>query len=596
MPETKNVYWIFYLKKNLKYCFLQIFLVLITVSGFGEGTRELQPNAANVPRLRLSYSMPVTNNDGGPFATPIAPPEYRLWVTAANNTEAIHFGFQKTGTTTISFVIKDSVGTVVYPASGTPLALPATGAGYIADYNQAVNGPKALNPAGYESLVFTPPYAGNFYFEFSWASGTGQQYIQFWDITVIDNTGTERRGRVWSKNWQMQMHSTYGAFTGTMFPYTNDQITTSISFNGMAPARFTVACNPTGVSNTGNFLIDRKSVVGNQTYPAYKIFVNNPDIALFPTGIIGGVDSVETANSCDGALDITLYVNKPGVADIILQINPLPGVQPEDINLSDSVYSGGSTTITWDGFDGLGNPVPSGTVIDIEVTYVNGLTHLPLFDVEYSQQGGNNWQGFIISLIRPAGDKPKVFWDDSNLPGGTVNLTGCTNPTGCHTWGYNTGDEKTVNTWWFALSTSLVPIEIVYKRSETYEHTYSICDGDSVLIQGIYRKTAGLYYDSSLNTLGCDSVHIHNLSVRISPVVNLGPDIVICQGESHVFDAGWDPDYTYLWNTGSGSHQITVNSTGTYTVSVTNRQNCTRQDDVYLYVSPLPVSVPIKHD
>ena len=561
-----------------------------------EGTRELQPNSAHIPQLTLSYQMPVTGTEGGPFATPVAPPEYRLWVSIAHPTETVHFGFRKQSANNIQLVIKDSVGTVVWPTSGTPWSLVTSGAGYIDTWAQAVAGPKVLNIAGYESQVFNPPYAGNFYFEFSWASGSGTENLRYYDITVVDAALTEKRGRVWSKNWRILMNNNYYPFYGQMYPYTNDHIVTRILFNGMAPARFTVACNPTGVSNTGNFLIDRKSVPGNHTYPDYKIFLNNPDIALFPTGQLGGVDSVKTQNSCDGDLDIILYVNKKGVADIVLQINPLPGVQPEDVNLTDSVYSGDSTVITWNGLDGLGNPVSSGTTISIEITYVNGLTHLPLYDVEYSQSGGNNWQGFIVDLIRPVGPKPKVFWDDSNLPGGTVNLTGCLSPAGCHTWGYNTGNENTVNTWWFAVSTALLPIEVLYKRSETYTHQYSICNGDSVLIGGTYIKTAGIYYDSSLNSLGCDSVHIHEVTVRPTPLVNLGPNIIICQGESYTFDAGYDPDNTYLWSTGQTTSQITVNNSGIYSVTVTNTHNCSATDSVELFVSPLPPPFQIKHN
>ncbi len=587
---------IYFLRKNLFNIWLILFLGFFNTVSNAEGTRELQPNSTQIPQLRLSYDMPVTSIQGGPFATPVAPPEYRLWVSVADPSETVHFGFRKTSSTDIQLVIKDSTGTVVWPASGTPWSLVTSGAGYIDTWDQAVAGPKVLSPSGYESQVFNPPYPGNFYFEFSWASASGTQNLRFYDITVIDASGVEKRGRLWSKNWQILMNFNTTPFYGQMFPYTSDRIVTQINFNGMAPARFTVACNPTGVSNTGNFLIDRKSVTGNHTYPDYKIFVNNPDPILFPTGQLGGVDSVKTHNTCDGDLDIVLYVNKKGVADIVLQINPLPGVQPEDVNLTDSVYSGDSTVITWNGLDGLGNPVPSGTTISLEITYVNGLTHLPLYDVEYSQQSGNNWQGFIVDLVRPAGDKPKVFWDDSNLPGGTVNLTGCLNPTGCHTWGYNTGNENTVNTWWFAVSTSLLPIEVLYKRSETYTHQYSICDGDSVLIGGTYIKTAGTYHDSSLNILGCDSVHIHMVTVRPSPTVNLGPDIVICEGESYTFDAGFDPENTYIWNTGATTSQITVNTTGTYTVTVTNTNNCSASDNVYLFVSPRPGPKSIKHN
>jgi hypothetical protein len=395
----------------------------------------------------------------------------------------------------------------------------------------------------------------------------------------------------------MQTQTNSTQFKGTMYPYTDDRITTSINFNGMAPARFTVACNPSGVAATGNFTTDRKSVTGNHTYPAYKIFVNDPDIDIFPSGIMGGVDSVTTDNACDGTLNINLYVNKKGYADIVLNINPLPGIQGEDVILSGEVYSGTSTTIPWNGIDGLGNIVPSGTSISIEVTYINGLTHLPMYDVEYSQQSGNNWQGFIVNLVRPTGSKPKVFWDDTdpNIGNGS-NLSGCTTPTGCHTWGYNAGNENTINTWWFALSTTLVPVDIIYKRSEFYAHTNTICDGDSILLVGEYRKLPGAYYDSSLNTMNCDSVHQYNLNVNPRPSVDLGADANICQGETLTLNAGLGSGQTYLWNTGATTSQITVSTTNTYTVTVNNPYNCPRTDSKYVYVSPPPPGVLIKHN
>ena len=569
------------------------------VSGttLAEGTKELQPVSTINATISLNYGNPSASlGHYGAFATPNADDAHKLWVTIGNIGESVHFGFQKnTSGDEINFVIKNALGTVVYPSGGLPIAVPTTGNGYINSYTEAINGPKAINASGYNQLTFVPTAVGDYYFEFSWATTNDTRRLKFYDITVTSASNIEIKGRVWSKNWQLQMGSNSNGFTGTMFPYTNDQITTSINFNGMAPALFTVACNPTGVSNTGNFLIDRKSVTGNFTYPEYKLFLNNPDEILFPTGIIGGVDSVKTVNSCNGQLDIILYVNKTGIADIILQINPLPGVQAEDINLSDSVYSGNSSTITWDGLDGLGNQVASGTSIQIEITYVNGLTHLPMYDVEYSSTTGPNaWKGFIVNLIRPAGAKPKTLWDDSALSGST-NLAGCLDPLGCHAWG-GVGNENTINTWWFALSTTLVPLDIIYKRSEFYAHNNSICDGDSILLAGEYRLLPGAYYDSSLNIMNCDSVHQYNLIVNPRPIVDLGADAFICQGETLTLDAGIGAGQTYLWNTGATSSQITVSTTNTYTVTVNNPHNCPISDSKYVYVSPPPPGVLIKHN
>lgn len=87
------------------------FLITLIITSYlkfsyAEGTRELQPNSTQIPQLTLSYEMPVTSNTGGPFATPVAPPEYRLWVSVAAPTEAVHFGFQKQAPRIFSWLSK----------------------------------------------------------------------------------------------------------------------------------------------------------------------------------------------------------------------------------------------------------------------------------------------------------------------------------------------------------------------------------------------------------------------------------------------------------------------------------------------------------
>ena len=144
-----------------------------------EGIRELAPDTTKGVQLRLNYDPDPTSSDGGPFATPAAAlfPEYRLYVTVANVTEKVYFGFQASSND-YNFCIKDSLGNVVYPASGVPIAVPSTGSGYIKYYKHAIKGPKILNPGGYSELAFSPPFAGNFYFEFSWPSASGTKMMK----------------------------------------------------------------------------------------------------------------------------------------------------------------------------------------------------------------------------------------------------------------------------------------------------------------------------------------------------------------------------------------------------------------------------------
>jgi hypothetical protein len=564
----------------------------------GEGTRELEPNSAYGVTLRARYDPVLNSNDGGPFATPGCPDEYKLWVSIAEVGEKILFGFQKSsGFTTVSVTIRDASDNIVFPTT----AIPSSGTGYIANWNQAVAGPNTINAAGYTPFECTPPAPGDYYVEFSWTifGQTGTQQFRFFDVTVVDAANQEKRGRLWSKNWQFQMVNNNHKFEGVMFPYTDDQITTKIQFNEMAPARFTVSCNPTGCANTGDFISDRKSRGGNFTYPAYRIFVNNPDETIYPTGIVGGVDSVNVNNPCDGTVNIDMFVNKQGMAEILLDINPLPGVQDEDVVLNDTVYTGNATTIAWNGLDGEGNLVPNGTTFNIEVTYINGLTHLPLYDVEYSAA---DWKGFIVDLVRPAGNKPFVFWDDRDVQG-TTELNGCLDPGGCHSWNFDTGNENTINTWWFAVSTTLVPIAIQYRRSETIPYNFILCDGDSVNVFGSWVSNPGVFSDTLTNFMGCDSISEVTVTVKPGPVIELGDDQVLCQGASTTLGAVVPNVASYEWNTippqatPLGTNPtLTVSTTATYQVQITATNGCIRTDQVHVTAAPYINTQSIKHN
>ncbi|PCH99299.1 MAG: hypothetical protein COB85_00225 [Bacteroidetes bacterium] len=59
----------------------------------------------------------------------------------------------------------------------------------------------------------------------------------------------------------------------------------------------------------------------------------------------------------------------------------------------------------------------------------------------------------------------------------------------------------------------------------------NICSGDSVQIFGGYYKTTGTYYDSSTTVMGCDSITITSLIVNQNYDVNT-PDVTICDGDS----------------------------------------------------------------
>ncbi len=99
----------------------------------------------------------------------------------------------------------------------------------------------------------------------------------------------------------------------------------------------------------------------------------------------------------------------------------------------------------------------------------------------------------------------------------------------------------------------------------------SICFGQSVYG---YAQT-GLYTDTFDVAGNCDSIRILNLVVNGPPQPDLGPDILICEGDSILISPGIFDNY--LWQNGSSSPAIYVSRPGTYSVTVTNA--CTSASD-----------------
>lgn len=85
------------------------------------------------------------------------------------------------------------------------------------------------------------------------------------------------------------------------------------------------------------------------------------------------------------------------------------------------------------------------------------------------------------------------------------------------------------------------------------------------------------------NEWGCKNSDSIILTLNPSPVVELGPDQLICEGGSLELDAGPD-GVSYFWNTGESTRTITVDEDGQYTVLVTNSFGCMATDTVNLTV------------
>ena len=105
---------------------------------------------------------------------------------------------------------------------------------------------------------------------------------------------------------------------------------------------------------------------------------------------------------------------------------------------------------------------------------------------------------------------------------------------------------------------------------------------DSLLVNN--SNTYDVIVTDTNSCIGYDTVTVTFLDV---PVLDLGIDSSICQGDSMLLNAGTD-GVRYEWSTGDSLQTIFVDSASTYSVIVYNIANCSSKDTVVVTVDTVP--------
>jgi len=117
------------------------------------------------------------------------------------------------------------------------------------------------------------------------------------------------------------------------------------------------------------------------------------------------------------------------------------------------------------------------------------------------------------------------------------------------------------------------------------EGTYLWQNGDT---SGTFTVTQGGTYHVAINNNGCISYDTIEVNILPLPIVSLGENIEICEGDSVLLDATSQfSGTTYDWNTGSTNPILVVDSTGTYSVTLT-LDGCIYTTSVHVTVYPIP--------
>lgn len=132
----------------------------------------------------------------------------------------------------------------------------------------------------------------------------------------------------------------------------------------------------------------------------------------------------------------------------------------------------------------------------------------------------------------------------------------------------------------------------------------TICEGDTVILdaqnigfnfdwntsevaQAIMVTQAGAY-SVRVYGVGCEDTDDVVVSVQASPIVDLGDDISICEGEEVTLDAG-NSLLSHIWSSGQNIQSITVDESGEFVATVTDVSGCLGRDTISVVVNSLPV-------
>ena len=96
----------------------------------------------------------------------------------------------------------------------------------------------------------------------------------------------------------------------------------------------------------------------------------------------------------------------------------------------------------------------------------------------------------------------------------------------------------------------------------------------------------GLYSVEVRDNFGCTESDSMLLTINPTPLVNIGSDTTICQGENLLISANIAGIYN--WSNGENSKTIEVNKTGIYSLEIQDLNNCLTTDSIELIVIPLP--------
>ena len=292
---------------------------------------------------------------------------------------------------------------------------------------------------------------------------------------------------------------------------------------------------------------------------------------------------------------------------ITVTVNPLPVVTATStaaaVCAGSSVIlsGGGAATYSWSG------------------GVTNAVSFIPTATTTYTVTGTNSNGCVNTAMITVTVNPLPIVTATSTAAavciGGSVTLTGGGAAT--YSWDNNVIDAVTfvpsatmtyvvtgtdlnacINTATITVTVNPLPVVIATSTAA------AVCAGASVTLTGSGASTyvwdnnvidavtfvpvaTATYNVIGTDLNGCVNISSITVTVNISPIVSLGPDVIQCGG-TVTLNAG-NTGSTYLWSNLNTIQSITVSTSGIYSVVVTNTNGCIGSDLVNVIINVLPV-------
>lgn len=467
----------------------------------------------------------------------------RLEVRLSTNGASTNVGTTATGLgdfTTLLLSINPTLATNVYPQTWTQFTVTISGlsaptSGRIAfRYFVTNGGPSGANSdyIGVDNVVYTPYVCPAFTLTPGGALTSGTAGVNY-----------------------SQTLSQTGALGTPNFAITAGSLPPGLTLS----ASGTISGTPTA-TGTFNFTVTVNDNSGCSGSQAYSITV------LCPTNVVSLVLSPNVV--CDNAGLVTLSGGSPA------------GGTYSGTGVSSSQFdpASGSQTITYDYTDSYGCAYSASATLTV---YTSPVVTLAPFSAACS------YDQITLSGGLPAGGT----YSGTGVTGGVFDAT-----TGTQTITYTYTDANScTNNANQSLAVNAAPV-VDLGNDVTQCGGTSTLDAansgatylwnDNTTDQTLVVSSTGNYTVTITDGNGCTATDDVNVTINALPVVDLGNDVEQCGG-SITLDAA-NAGAGFLWSDNTTDQTLTVTVTGTYSVVVTDANNCTGSDEVDVTIYTVP--------